>query len=205
MAQRIDRLKETPSQTAGPYVHIGCMPNFLGNEGIFPSDLGAQMLGEGVTGQRISVKGRIFDATTTPVKDAMIEVWQADAAGLFNSPKENRGTADPAFAGFGRFATDFDTGIFTFDTIKPGRVPWRDGTLQSPHIAIWIVARGINLGLHTRMYFDDEHEANKEDPVLKRVEHRKRVPSLLAEEVEEGQYRFDIRLQGHGETIFFDI
>ncbi|MGV6812000.1 MAG: protocatechuate 3,4-dioxygenase subunit alpha [Brevirhabdus sp.] len=205
MAQRIERLKETPSQTAGPYVHIGCMPNFLGNGGNFATDLGAQMLGDGAKGQRITVKGRILDATNAPVKDAMIEVWQADAAGLFNSPKETRGTPDPAFAGFGRFATDFDTGTFTFDTIKPGRVPWRDGTLQAPHIAIWIVARGINLGLHTRMYFEDEREANREDPVLRRIEHRKRVPSLLAEEIEAGQYRFDIRLQGHGETIFFDI
>jgi len=84
-------------------------------------------------------------------------------------------------------------------------VPWRDGTLQAPHVTVWIVARGINLGLHTRMYFEDETEANATDPILKRIEQRNRIPTLMARKTANGVYRFDIVLQGVGETIFFDI
>jgi protocatechuate 3,4-dioxygenase alpha subunit len=95
-------------------------------------------------------------------------------------------------------------GEFRFETIKPGRVPFRDGRLMAPHISFWIVARGINLGLSTRMYFADEETANAEDPVLARIEHRVRVPTLLAPRDGNG-YRFDIHLQGDKETVFFDI
>ncbi|MCP4316956.1 MAG: protocatechuate 3,4-dioxygenase subunit alpha [Hyphomicrobiales bacterium] len=100
--------------------------------------------------------------------------------------------------------TDMETGIYSFDTIKPGRVPFPDGRLQAPHVSFWIVARGINLGLNTRMYFVDEKAANDEDPVLAMIEHRVRVPTLLAER-DGDTYRFDIHLQGENETIFFDI
>ena len=101
--------------------------------------------------------------------------------------------------------TDFETGEWAFETVKPGRVPSPDGRPQAPHITFWVVARGINVGLHTRMYFADEEAANAEDPVLTRIEHQVRVPTLIAGTTGKGAYRFDIRLQGEGETIFFDI
>ena len=204
MVQKLDHLKETPSQTAGPYVHIGCVPNFSGIEGIFPEDLGNSMVNDQTRGERITIIGQVFDGTGTPLRDAMLEIWQADGEGLYNSPSELRGTADPNFAGWGRQPTDMETGTFRFETVKPGRVPLADGRLQAPHVNFWIVARGINLGLNTRMYFADEEAANAEDPILQRVEHKVRVPTLLA--ARDGDaYRFDIRLQGDDETIFFDI
>lgn len=196
-------LRESASQTAGPYVHIGCVPTFAGLEGMYP-DLGKTMVGEGAKGERIAVEGHVHDGTGTVLKDAMLEIWQADAAGLYNSPSETRGTADPAFAGWGRQPTDGETGLYRFETIKPGRVPWPDGRLQAPHITVWLVARGVNLGLATRIYFADEEDANAEDPLLGRIEHRSRVPTLIA--ARDGDtYRFDIHLQGPKETVFFDI
>ena len=204
MAQRLDRLKETASQTAGPYVHIGCMPNFCGITGVYESDLGASMVNEKTKGERITVTGRVIDGTGTPLKDALIEIWQADANGLYNSPSEMRGIADPNFTGWGRCPSDMETGQFRFDTIKPGRVPFTDGRMMAPHITFWIVARGINIGLHTRMYFGDEEEANAEDPVLARIEHGVRVQTLIAPR-EADSYAFDIYLQGERETIFLDI
>jgi protocatechuate 3,4-dioxygenase alpha subunit len=98
-----------------------------------------------------------------------------------------------------------DTGAFRFDTVRPGRVAWPDGRMQAPHITVWIVARGINVGLHTRIYFADEEAANAEDPILSRLEHRDRVSTLLAQRATNGEFRFDIHLQGPHETIFFDI
>lgn len=204
MAQRLGYLKESPSQTAGPYVHIGCTPNFCGIEGIFPVDLGASMVNEKTRGERITVTGRIFDGFDAPLRDALVEIWQADCNGLYNSPSETRGSADPNFTGWGRSPTDLESGVYAFETIKPGRVPFYDGRLQAPHITFWIVARGINIGLHTRMYFGDEAAANAEDPLLARVEHKVRVPTLIAPR-EGDTYTFDIRLQGENETIFLDI
>lgn len=204
MVQELGRLRESPSQTAGPYVHIGTVPNFSGIEGVYPHDLGSTMLREGAKGERIHIEGRVLDGSGTPLRDALIEIWQADAAGLYNSPAETRGTADPAFSGWGRSATDMDTGIYRFETVKPGRVPFRDGRMQAPHVTFWIVARGINIGLHTRMYFGDEEAANAEDPILNRIEHKVRVPTLIASR-DADAYRFDIHLQGEKETVFFDI
>lgn len=204
MVQGLGYLKESPSQTAGPYVHIGCTPNFSGIEGVYPADLGAAMVNERTKGERITVTGHIHDGLGAPLRDALVEIWQADAAGLYNSPAETRGSADPNFTGWGRCPTDLDTGVFTFDTIKSGRVPFADGRLQAPHITFWIVARGINIGLHTRMYFGDEAAANAEDPVLARVEHKVRVPTLIAPR-SGNSFTFEIRLQGDKETIFFDI
>lgn len=202
---RLDRWKETPSQTAGPYVHIGCTPNFCDIPGIYPEDPGSRMIRGNVKGQRIKIRGTVWDGTGTPLKDALVEVWQADADGLYPSAQETRGQADPAFTGWGRSPGDMDTGEFVFDTVKPGRVPFRDGRLMAPHVTFWIVARGINLGLHTRMYFADEAEANSADPILSRIEHQNRVKTLLAQPEGDGTYRFDIRLQGPDETIFFDV
>lgn len=195
----MQRFKESPSQTAGPYVHIGCTPNFCGITGVYAEDLGARMITGDVPGQRINIRGAVHDGTGTPLRDALIEIWQADAQGKF----AGRGGAD-GFTGWGRSPGDMDSGEFTFDTIKPGPVAWHNGQLQAPHITFWIVARGINLGLHTRMYFADEEEANASDPILSRLEHKSRIPTLMAHP-EEGGYRFDIHLQGENETIFFDI
>ncbi|WP_418594591.1 protocatechuate 3,4-dioxygenase subunit alpha [Ponticoccus sp. (in: a-proteobacteria)] len=193
------RAKETASQTAGPYVHIGCTPNFLGIEGIFPEDLGTRMITGEPAGERITVTGSVIDGAGNVLKDALVEIWQADAAGKF----PGQGGAE-GFTGWGRSPGDMETGEFTFETLKPGRVAWHDGRPQAPHITVWVVARGINLGLHTRIYFPDEEAANAEDPILQRVEHRQRIKTLIARKTPEG-YRFDIRLQGEDETIFFDI
>jgi protocatechuate 3,4-dioxygenase alpha subunit len=205
MTQSLGLLKETPSQTAGPYVHIGLTPCFTGIEGVYPSDLGSgSMVGKNTKGERITIRGRVIDGTGTPVKDALIEIWQADADGLYNSPAEMRGDADPSFSGWGRCPSDMATGQFEFQTVKPGRVPYTDGRLQAPHVTFWIVARGINIGLHTRMYFGDEEAANAEDPVLGRIEHKSRMATLIAPR-QGDVYSFDIRLQGDQETVFFDI
>lgn len=208
MAQDLGRLKESPSQTAGPYVHIGCAPLFTGIEGIYDADLGLQMINEKTRGDRITVTGNVIDGNGTLLRDALLEIWQADTEGLYNSAEELRGDADPNFTGWGRCPTDMETGRYVFHTIKPGRVPFRDGVLMAPHITFWIVARGINTGLHTRMYFEDEEAANAEDPVLSRIEQRNRIPTLIAKRGESGgevTYTFDIRLQGENETVFFDI
>ncbi|MGO4354656.1 protocatechuate 3,4-dioxygenase subunit alpha [Rhizobium sp. RAF36] len=204
MAQEIRYLKETPSQTAGPYVHIGLTPNFCDISGVYDGDLGTAMVNDKTTGERITVAGRIFDGAGALVRDAVIEIWQADSAGLYNSPSEMRGTADPNFNGWGRCPTRAEDGVYSFETIKPGKVPFKDGRRQAPHITFWIVARGINIGLHTRMYFPEESEANATDPLLQRIEHRDRVATLIAAR-DGATYTFDIRLQGENETVFLDI
>ncbi|QND54608.1 protocatechuate 3,4-dioxygenase subunit alpha (plasmid) [Phyllobacterium sp. 628] len=204
MVQSLGYLKETPSQTAGPYVHIGCTPNFSGISGVYATDLGIAMTNDKTLGERITLRGHIFDGTGTVLRDALVEIWQADAKGLYNSPAEMRGTADGNFTGWGRCPTDMESGEYVFETIKPGRVPYRDGRLMAPHVTLWIVARGINIGLQTRLYFADEEAANAEDPVLQRIEHRNRVPTLLARK-DGSTYHFDIHLQGEKETVFFDI
>ncbi len=204
MAQRLDRLKESASQTAGPYVHIGLTPNAAGIEGVFASDLGSSMVNARTRGGRIKITIRVFDGAGAPLKDALVEIWQADADGFYPSPADRRDGADPNFAGWGRQAADAATGACVFETIKPGRVPFSDGRMMAPHITVWIVARGINIGLHTRLYFGDEEAANAEDPVLARIEHRQRVATLIAPRDGDG-YAFDIHLQGDNETVFFDI
>jgi protocatechuate 3,4-dioxygenase alpha subunit len=192
-------LPETPSQTAGPYVHIGLIPKQAGFD-IFDNNLGETLVTDATQGTRIRVEGRIFDGTGALVRDALVELWQADAAGRYAR------TADAAFRGWGRTGTDFATGIWSFETIKPGPVPGQRP--MAPHLTLWIVARGINLGLATRMYFPDEEAANAADPLLNVVEQPARRATLIArQEARDGKpvYVFDIRLQGEGETVFFDI
>lgn len=200
------RLKQTASQTAGPFVHIGLAPGAAGFD-IYDQELGLDIAGPNAAGERIRVEGAIIDGTGSPVKDALIEVWQANAAGHYAHP-EGGGPVEDGFRGWGRAITDFATGEWALDTVKPGRTRGRDGGAQAPHLNLWIVARGINVGLNTRMYFDDEAEANAEDPVLNLIEWESRRPTLIARKtVRDGRsvYRFDIRLQGEGETVFFDI
>ena len=198
-------LPESPSQTAGPYLHIGLMPNFSGIEAVFPADPGNCMVNADTDGERIKILGCIYDGENQALTDAVVEIWQADAAGLYPSPAESRGQADPVFNGWGRQTCDPQTGEFAFDTIKPGRVAYPDGRPQAPHLTLWIVARGINIGLHTRLYFDDEGEANAADPVLAQVTPAQRVDTLVARREQDYCYRFDIHLQGANETVFFDI
>lgn len=202
------RLRETPSQTAGPYVHIGTVPRFIGIEGVYAEDLGTAPLDSRVAGERIAITGRVFDGTGAVVRDALIESWQADARGLYPGRGEHRGDADPHFPGWGRHPVDGGSGVYRYDTIKPGRVPFIDGRPMAPHITLWIVARGINIGLHTRLYFGDEEAANAEDPLLARIENRARVATLIASRADEAglaTYTFNIHLQGDHETVFLDI
>lgn len=199
MVQKLDHLRETPSQTAGPYVHIGCMPDLAGLANIYADQPGQSPISDGAAGQVIEIVGRILDGTGWALRDAVLESWQADAAGIFPGQEG----ADPAVGGFCRFAADPETGEYCLRTVKPGRVALRDGRVQAPHIALWIVARGINTGLQTRIYFDDEE--NEGDPVLSRIEQRERVATLIATQEGKGRYRFDIRLQGADETVFLDM
>lgn len=208
MAQKLDRLRESPSQTAGPYVHIGTNPNYIGMDGLYAADLGSEPPPPEVKGTRIVVTGSVIDGGGNLVKDVLIEIWQADAEGIYPGRGDPRGAADPAFSGFARQPVDGVTGVFRFETIKPGSAPYLDGRPMAPHITVWIVARGINIGLHTRLYFADEEAANAADPVLARIDSRVRIATLIASRTEDAgipTYRFDIRLQGEGETVFFDI
>ncbi|MFD3190302.1 protocatechuate 3,4-dioxygenase subunit alpha [Sedimentitalea sp. HM32M-2] len=201
-----DYLRETPSQTAGPYVHIGLAPGAAGFD-IYDNELGRDIAGPGARGDRIRVEGLVIDGTGSPIRDAMLEVWQANAEGHYAHP-EGGGPVEPGFRGWGRVITDFDTGEWRFDTVKPGPVMGRSGVMMAPHISLWIVARGINIGLNTRLYFEDEAAANAADPVLNLIEWQNRRPTLIAKRSErDGHvvYRFDIRVQGDGETVFFDI
>lgn len=203
---RLPYLKETPSQTAGPYVHIGLAPGAAGFD-IYERELGHDIAGPHAAGQRIRVEGLVIDGTGSPIKDVMLEAWQANAAGHY-AHAQGGGPVEDGFRGWGRVITDFATGEWGFDTVKPGPVPGRNGTVQAPHISLWLVARGINLGLHTRLYFEDEAEANAADPVLNGIEWAARRPTLIARRTgHDGHviYRFDIRIQGEGETVFFEI
>ena len=206
MRQELDYLKETPSQTAGPYVHIGLAPGAAGFE-IYKQELGWDIAGPNASGERIRVEGQVIDGMGSPIKDVLLEAWQANANGIYAHP-ESEGAVEDGFRGWGRVITDFETGEWGFNTIKPGSVA--DGALgvMAPHISLWIVARGINIGLHTRLYFEDETEANAKDPVLNLIEWERRRATLFAKRGErDGKtvYRFDIKLQGEDETVFFDI
>jgi protocatechuate 3,4-dioxygenase alpha subunit len=203
MVQPLPYLKETASQTAGPYVHIGLAPGAAGFD-IYRRELGWEIAAEGVPGERIRVEGLVYDGTGAPVKDILLEAWQADANGIYPHPEDPRhaGVA-PGFRGWGRIISDFDSGLWSFETIKPGPVPGRNKHMMAPHINLWLVSRGINIGLNTRMYFEDED--NGADPVLNLIEQADRRQTLIARRTAPGTYRFDIRLQGEGETVFLDV
>lgn len=199
MVQSLEALLETPSQTAGPYVHIGCIPTVAGIQGVYPEDLGLRPIEDGAKGDVITITGSVFDGTGWAIRDAILESWQADAAGLYPGQEG----ADPKVSGFCRFAADKDSGEFTLRTIKPGPVSNRNGSVMAPHISLLIMARGINIGLNTRIYFEGDDTAT--DPLLARVEQRHRVETLIARKTGAASYRFDIRLQGAGETVFLDL
>jgi protocatechuate 3,4-dioxygenase, alpha subunit len=204
--------RETASQTAGPYVHIGLAPQAAGFD-IFDNNFGNVLVNDKTLGERIRVEGRVFDGIGTVLKDVLIEIWQANAAGKYAHPADRQAgkQLDPNFRGWGRACTDFDTGVYAFDTVKPGAVEGRNGRIMAPHLNAWIVARGINIGLNTRIYFSDEAAANANDAVLNLIEWEQRRSTLVAERLERkldngaAVYRFDIHLQGEGETVFFDV
>jgi len=206
------RLPETASQTAGPYVHIGLAPKQAGFD-IFENDFGSVLVSAQTRGQRIAIEGRVFDGSGSIVRDVLVELWQANADGKYAHPGDTQDKRiDPSFRGWGRACASFETGVFRFDTIKPGRASGPGGVPQAPHVCLVLFARGINIGLHTRLYFDDEPAANASDPVLTGIEWAVRRQTLIAQRSERDGaivYSLDIRLQdtpdGGRETVFFDI
>lgn len=175
----------TPSQTVGPYFKLGldwpdawCLAD------------------EGAAGVRIRIAGCILDGDGAPVPDALLELWQADAAGRLPAP------AGGGMRSFGRSAVDA-AGRYAFATVKPGRLPGAHDDLQAPHVCLVVFARGLLRHLYTRIYFADEVAANATDAVLARVPAARRATLLAAPSA--GGYRFDIHLQGARETVFFDV
>jgi protocatechuate 3,4-dioxygenase alpha subunit len=181
----------TPWQTVGPFFHYA-LP--------YPDSeivAGASRAGS------ITLHGTVHDGEGNALPDALVEIWQADESGVFvDAPGIYAPPAGNGFRGFGRAATDQD-GHYSFTTVKPAGVPTLDGAAQAPHIAVSVFARGMLRRVVTRVYFDDEADANAADPLLTSVE-ASRVPTLVAVS-ESGGYRFDVRLQGDGETVFLDV
>jgi protocatechuate 3,4-dioxygenase, alpha subunit len=209
MQDSIRYLRETPSQTAGPYVHIGLIPKQAGFD-VFEKNFSNALTSANTQGERIRIEGRVFDGAGAPLKDVLLEIWQANAAGRYNHPADRQDKPlDKDFRGWGRTGSDFATGLYSFKTIKPGAVVGRSGYRpMAPHINFWIAARGINIGLSTRMYFSDEEAANSADPVLNIVDPEIRRQTLIGQRATAGRdvvYTFDIYLQGERETVFFDV
>nr|WP_300309608.1 protocatechuate 3,4-dioxygenase subunit alpha [Halomonas sp.] len=197
-------LRETASQTAGPYVHIGLALHVAG----LPKrdeELWNQMARPEAEGEHIEVIGKVIDGNGDPVRDALLEAWQADAHGEYQPEYDQH----KPFNSFGRTATTAEgDSEWSLITVKPGAVGLSNGRVMAPHINLAIFARGINIHLQTRLYFEDEAEANAACPVLNAVESTTRRQTLVAkrEEVDgKVRYRLDIRLQGEGETVFFDF
>ena len=186
-------LSTTASQTIGPFLHIGL--DWLTTD---------NLVGPGVTGEKVIVEGRIVDADGKPVGDAIVEIWQANAHGRYAHPDDTQDKPlERGFKGFGRVATD-EEGLFRFTTIKPGRVPATNGGLQAPHLNVTIFMRGMLKQLFTRIYFPGD-AANEEDAVLSSVPAARRE-TLIASPVagRTGTLRWNVVLQGAGETVFFD-
>jgi protocatechuate 3,4-dioxygenase, alpha subunit len=188
-----DSLGLTPSQTVGPYLSIGLLRGLIGGS-VVPVD----------DPRAVVIRGRLLDGEGAGVPDGMVEIWQANAAGRYAHPADTRDgvAAEHGFAGFGRSGTGPD-GRFEFVTVKPGQVPFADGRPQAPHVAVSVFARGLVKRLATRLYFPDEAGANDSDPVLGLLSPAERATLLAA--TDGGCLRFDIRLQGPGQTTFFAV
>jgi len=210
---------QTPWQTTGPFFHFG-LAYRGGADLVGESDLGARpdldapghdvevpRHGErhATKGQRIELVGNVFENTGAPANDALIEIWQANAAGRYAHPEDKRSelAPDPAFIGYGRCATDKEGG-FRFKTIRPGRVPGPGNSLQAPHIALGIIGPGFLKRLVTRAYFSDAPE-NNEDPILQLVPPERRATLIATKDSGAAVYRFDIHLGGAKETVFFEF
>ena len=188
----------TPSQTVGPFLHIGLVsadrPGSVVGPNVVPPD----------TPGRIVISGSVIDGDGAALPDALVETWQADPAGRFASAEGGlAASAVPGFVGFGRAATGPDGG-YEIATVKPGRLPTGNGGQEAPHLDVSIFARGLLDRVVTRIYFADEPEANAADPVLASLPEPERAATLMATPV-PGGYRFDIFLQGERETVFFDV
>jgi protocatechuate 3,4-dioxygenase alpha subunit len=183
----------TPSQTVGPYLSIGLLREVVTPEVVSRDDPRA-----------IVIRGRLLDGAGAPVPDGMIEVWQANEAGRYAHASDPRDelSLEEGFLGFGRSGTE-EEGRFELVTLKPGVVPHPDGRLQAPHLVVGVFARGLLKRLATRMYFPDEERANAADPVLALLPPERR--STLVAIQDDGFLRFDIRLQGGAETVFFAV
>jgi protocatechuate 3,4-dioxygenase alpha subunit len=182
----------TPSQTVGPYFAIG-----------LPWPEGPHVVAEGTPGA-FTITGTVYDGAGQPVPDHLIEIWQADPEGRFADLHEHGGPSElDGFRGFARYGVEAGDGTFEIVTVKPGRVPEAGGRLQAPHIDVSLFARGMLNRVVTRIYFADEEQANAEDPILAQVPADRRATLVAAPH--DGGYRFDIRIQGPGETVFFDI
>lgn len=184
----------TASATVGPYLHIGLTP-------LQVNDIAR----DASRGEKIVISGRVLDGEGQPVPDALIEFWQANADGRYAHPEDTQSKPlDGKFTGFGRVPTDKE-GRYSFTTVKPGAVPGPGNSLQAPHIVVCLFMRGMLKHLYTRIYFSDEAAANANDPVLGLVEDTARKPTLIADRASgKAEYRWDIRMQGEGETVFFD-
>ena len=184
----------TPSQTVGPFFHDALLGEDR-SELVSPDHPRA-----------VRIEGPVYDGAGEPVPDAMVEIWQANEAGRYADPTDDRENLphDPeSFSGFGRSGTDAD-GRFSFVTIKPGPVPGPAGSLQAPHIMVSVFARGLLKCLVTRIYFPDEEEANARDSVLSSIDDPEFRKTLVASE-EGGVLRFDVHLQGDNQTAFFEL
>ena len=182
----------TPSQTVGPFFAIG-----------LPWPDGPLVVPEGTPGA-IRIRGTVYDGAGTPIPDHLLETWQADPAGRFADLHGYGGQSElPGFRGFARYGVEDGDGTYEVLTVKPGRVAEAGGRLQAPHIDVSLFARGMLHRVVTRIYFADEQQANAEDPILAHVPAERRQTLLATPE--DGGYRFDIRLQGPGETVFFDV
>jgi len=190
-------LRQTPSQTVGPFFAYGLVPEQYGYQGL-GSIAGSEMAPPDVEGKRIRVEGTVFDGAGAPIPDALIEIWQADAAGRYAHPADPR-ASNSNFKGFGRCGTGTDARKrFWFNTIKPGAADDN----QAPHLNVIVTMRGMLLHAFTRIYFPDDAK-NATDPVLNAVPADRRG-TLIATAVENNVYRFDIHMQGEKETVFFD-
>jgi protocatechuate 3,4-dioxygenase, alpha subunit len=189
-------MKQTPSQTVGPFFSLGLTEKVMN---VLASDA--------IPGEKIRLEGYVFDGDGQPVPDAMVEIWQANSYGRYNHPDDKQEKPlDPNFLGWGRCGTD-KSGLFSFETVKPGSVPGPAESVQAPHINVTVFARGMLLHAFTRIYFADE-PANETDPVLTSIKDKLRRWTLIAAREErngKSVYRFDIRLQGENETVFFDM
>jgi protocatechuate 3,4-dioxygenase alpha subunit len=192
------KLRQTPSQTVGPYFAYGLAPEQYGYQNGLSSIAGSDMAAGDIEGQRIRVEGQVFDGAGNVVSDALIEIWQADSLGRYAHPSDPRGS-NSTFKGFGRCGTGTDArNRFWFDTIRPGAAE----AGQAPHLNVIVSMRGMLLHAFTRIYFPDE-AANATDTVLNAVPAARRG-TLIATHLGNGVYRFDIHMQGDQETVFFD-
>ena len=197
----------TPSQTVGPFFAYGLTPKGRcqwdpNGQYSWKETIGDNLVTPDATGEKIRIEGRITDGDGAPINDAMLEIWQADAQGRYASAADTRARPNTQFKGFGRSATNKD-GEFGFATVKPGAVPGPKGAMQAPHILIVIFSRGMLRQVYTRIYFGDE-ASNAKDPILALVPADRRE-TLIATKQADGVYRFDIRMQGENETVFFEV